>query len=982
MASEIQVKKSTLFDTSSAETLVKDMRGAVASGKTKSYEWRLGQLKSLLKMVESSEKLICDALFSDLGKPQHEAFIHEMLFMIRRTIENFEINGGAYFRKQNTQIAMIKSSCKSAMKNLKGWMKPEKAKTNIGTFPSSAEIISEPLGVVLVISAWNYPLLLSVDPVIGAIAAGNAVVLKPSEISPAMSSLLAKLFAEYLDNSAIKVVEGNGRVARVIMAAAAKHLTPVVLELGGKCPVLVDSEIDLTVTARRIVSGKWGTNNGQACVAPDYIITTKSYAPVLIDAMKHQLVKFFGEDPINSPDISRIVNSNHFTRLTNLLDDDKVSAKIIHGGQTDKSSLKIAPTIVLDAPEDSLIMNEEIFGPILPIVTVEKVEDGIDFINSRSKPLAAYVFTNKKKLKEEFVTARRIVSGKWGTNNGQACVAPDYIITTKSYAPVLIDAMKHQLVKFFGEDPINSPDISRIVNSNHFTRLTNLLDDDKVSAKIIHGGQTDKSSLKIAPTIVLDAPEDSLIMNEEIFGPILPIVTVEKVEDGIDFINSRSKPLAAYVFTNKKKLKEEFLMVDTLPFGGIGESGTGAYHGKFSFDAFSHKKAVLYRSFMGDAPASYKQKVHECFNLLQVSRKMFLFETEDLNEISMNFPGVIMSSIIKHDSCPSREEFDGWSFSLRLVSEKHVRPLPLTKEAIMSLNNYSVFCEHARSLFHVDLPTFKAKLLELDIFVWKEPNGLRVRIHGGDYKIVVFIRNIHRSFDVRGTLAFFDLISQIERAYSLPLEGYKLTYEQPQTVYNLLKTDRDWHYAVEYSKVRDASDKDDDKDASASRVAMLNLVLDVVPFVHDSCLLTLLVSVFLVFGLLELTVLLLFQKNRSDYCFGCPRRLLIMNQELFGPILPIVMVEKVKDGIDFINSRSKPLAAYVFTNKKELKEEFVSTISAGGAVINDVTLHLTVDTLPFGGIGESGTGAYYGKFSFDAFSHKKAVLYRTCKTRL
>lgn len=460
MASEQQVKKSTLFDSSSAETLVKDMRGTVATGKTKSYEWRVSQLKSLLKMVETSDKLICDALFSDLGKPQHEAFIHE--------------------------IAMIKSSCKSAMKNLKGWMKPEKAKTNIGTFPSSAEIVSEPLGVVLVISAWNYPLLLSVDPVIGAIAAGNAVVLKPSEISPATSSLLAKLFAEYLDNSAIKVVEGavaetsalleqkwdkifytgNGRVARVVMAAAAKHLTPVVLELGGKCPVLVDSEIDLTVTARRIVSGKWGTNNGQACVAPDYIITTKSYAPVLIDAMKHQLVNFFGEEPINSPDISRVVNSNHFTRLTNLLDDDKVSAKIIHGGQTDKSSLKIAPTIVLDAPEDSLIMNEEIFGPILPIVTVEKVEDGIDFINSRSKPLAAYVFTNKKELKEEFVS------------------------TISAGGVVINDVTLH-------------------------------------------------------------------------------------------------------------------LMVDTLPFGGIGESGTGAYHGKFSFDAFSHKKAVLYRSFMGDAPARY-----------------------------------------------------------------------------------------------------------------------------------------------------------------------------------------------------------------------------------------------------------------------------------------------------------------------------------------------------------------------------------------
>ncbi|XP_071701896.1 aldehyde dehydrogenase family 3 member H1-like [Rutidosis leptorrhynchoides] len=463
MATEEQVKKSTspaVFDTEAAVRLMKELRGTVATGTTKSYEWRSSQLKNLLKMVENSEKQICEALFSDLSKPEMEAFIHE--------------------------IAMIKSSCKSALKKLKDWMKPEKAKTSIGTFPSSAEVVSEPLGVVLVISAWNYPLLVSVDPVIGAIAAGNAVVLKPSEISPATSSLLAKLFGEYLDNSAIKVVEGsvpettalleqkwdkifytgNGKVARVVMAAAAKHLTPVVLELGGKSPVLVDSNIDLTVTARRIVSGKWGCNNGQACVAPDYVITTKDYAPVLIHALKHQLVKFFGEDPMNSPDMSRIVNSNHFDRLKRLLDDDKVSGKIIHGGQTDKSNFKISPTILLDVPEDALIMSEEIFGPLLPIVTVEKIEDGIEFIDSRPKPLAAYLFTNTKQLKEQFV------------NN--------------------------------------------------------------VSA----GG---------------------VLIND---------VTLH-------------------------------LMVETIPFGGVGESGMGSYHGKFSFDAFSHKKAVLYRGFSGDAPARY-----------------------------------------------------------------------------------------------------------------------------------------------------------------------------------------------------------------------------------------------------------------------------------------------------------------------------------------------------------------------------------------
>ncbi|CAK9164539.1 unnamed protein product, partial [Ilex paraguariensis] len=383
-------------------------------------------------------------------------------------------------------IALMKSSCKLALQELKHWMTPQKVKTPITTFPSSAEIVSEPLGVVLVISAWNYPFLLSLEPVIGAITAGNAVVLKPSEVAPATSSLLAKFLGEYMDSSAVKVVEGavpetsvlleqkwdkifytgNGRVGRIVAAAAAKHLTPLVLELGGKSPVVVDSDVNLMVAARRIIVGKWGCNNGQACIAPDYIITTKDYVPKLVDALKLELEKFYGMDPLNSEDLSRIVNSNHFARLKKLLDDDKVSGKIVHGGQMDEGILKIAPTILLDVPEDSLIMNEEIFGPLLPILTVDKVEASFGMINSRDKPLAAYLFSNKKKLKEEFV--KTVSAGGLAVND---------------------------------------------------------------------------TSLHVA--------------------------------------------------------------VSTLPFGGVGESGMGAYHGKFSFDAFSHKKAVLYRSFAGDAPARY-----------------------------------------------------------------------------------------------------------------------------------------------------------------------------------------------------------------------------------------------------------------------------------------------------------------------------------------------------------------------------------------
>ncbi|KDO80593.1 hypothetical protein CISIN_1g011107mg [Citrus sinensis] len=277
MGSEEETKKKNeVFDAEAASLFVKELRGTFASGKTKSYGWRVSQLKSLMKMLNEREPDIVDALRQDLDKPELESSIYE--------------------------VALLKTSIKSALKELKHWMTPEKAKTSITTFPSSAEIVPEPFGVVLIISPWNYPFLLSLDPVVGAIAAGNALVLKPSEVAPASSSLLAKLVGEYMDLSSIRVVEGavaetsalldqkwdkicytgNSRVARIVMAAAAKHLTPVLLELGGKSPVVFDSGINLKVACRRMIMGKWGCNNGQACISPDHIITTKDYAPKLV----------------------------------------------------------------------------------------------------------------------------------------------------------------------------------------------------------------------------------------------------------------------------------------------------------------------------------------------------------------------------------------------------------------------------------------------------------------------------------------------------------------------------------------------------------------------------------------------------------------------------------------------------------------------------------------------------------------------------
>ncbi|WVZ88665.1 hypothetical protein U9M48_035157 [Paspalum notatum var. saurae] len=436
------------------------LRASFASGRTRPAAWRAAQLRGLLRMAAEMEAEICAALRADLAKPRTESYVHE--------------------------ISLVTSSCKFALKNLKKWMKPNKVPAGMLTFPSAARVSAEPLGVVLVISAWNYPFLLAVDPVIGAIAAGNAVVLKPSEVAPATSALLADLLPRYVDGSCVRVVEGgipettalleqkwdkifytgNGKVGRIVMSFAAKHLTPVVLELGGKCPVVVDCNVDLHVAAKRIASGKWGCNSGQACISPDYIITTKCFAPKLLDALKRVLDKFYGKEPLRSPDLSRIVNSNHFNRLQALMDEETVADKVVFGGESDEQQLKIAPTLLLDVPLDSTIMKEEIFGPLLPIITVDKIHESFGVINSMSKPLAAYLFSNDSMLKQQF--------------------------------------------------------------------------EMNVSA----GG---------------------MIFND-----------------------------TAIHLTNPH-----------LPFGGVGESGMGAYHGTFSFDAFAHKKAIVDRSFLGEATARY-----------------------------------------------------------------------------------------------------------------------------------------------------------------------------------------------------------------------------------------------------------------------------------------------------------------------------------------------------------------------------------------
>ncbi len=362
--------------------------GAVRAGSSSRLLADLGarrvQLRQLRALLVEQEDRLCAALSADFGKPPIETYGTEIGFTIKEIDE--------------------------ALKSLESWAKPRKAKLPMILRPASAHIVPEPLGVVLIIAPWNYPIQLSLGPLVGALAAGNAAVVKPSELVARTAELLGELVGEYLDDRLVRVVlggadettalleqrfdhivyTGNGRVGRLVMEAAAKHLTPVTLELGGKSPAIVLGDADIDSAARRIVWGKF-LNAGQTCVAPDYVLVDETAEDRFLGAALRAVHDFYGDEPRVSPDFARIVNDRQFERITGLLDAGGFEA-IVTGGTRDAATRYLAPTIVAGVEPTAALMGEEIFGPVLPVLTVDSVQSAIDFVNERDKPLALYVF--------------------------------------------------------------------------------------------------------------------------------------------------------------------------------------------------------------------------------------------------------------------------------------------------------------------------------------------------------------------------------------------------------------------------------------------------------------------------------------------------------------------------------------------------------------------------------------------------------------
>ncbi|MCF0242157.1 MAG: aldehyde dehydrogenase [Treponema sp.] len=381
------------MDKTEIENIVQKQREFFLTGKTLDVKFRISVLKKLRSAIYKYEDEIKAALKSDLGKSGFESYMCEVGLSLSET--SYMIMHAAKFSKEKTVY------------------------TPIANFHSRSYKKPSPHGVVLVMSPWNYPFLLTIEPVVDAIAAGNTVVVKPSAYSPATSAVMEKLLSEVFPPEYVKVITGgraentallethfdyifftgSKAVGKTVMEAASKFLTPVTLELGGKSPCIVEKSANIKLAAKRIVWGKF-LNLGQTCVAPDYILCDESIKDAFIIAVKKEIEKQFGLEPLKNPDYGRIINQKHFDRVCGLIDSDKV----VHGGKWDTNTLQIEPTVMDNVSFNDCVMQEEIFGPVMPIISYNDIDDVISRINSMQHPLALYIFTNKNRIAKNVIS--------------------------------------------------------------------------------------------------------------------------------------------------------------------------------------------------------------------------------------------------------------------------------------------------------------------------------------------------------------------------------------------------------------------------------------------------------------------------------------------------------------------------------------------------------------------------------------------------
>lgn len=381
------------MDTQDTQELVRAQHAFFKTNKTKSISWRLAKLRALKASIRAHEDDILAALEADLSKSAYESYV--------------------------TEIGLIMSELNDAIRNVRRWARPQHVSTALTNFLATSKILHEPYGVVLIMAPWNYPFLLTVDPIIGAVAAGNCFIAKPSDYSPATSAIIKTIVDEVFEpengatvlggreaNTALLEQKydyifftGSTTVGRIVMDAAAKNVTPLSLELGGKSPCIIDETANIELAAKRVTWGKY-LNAGQTCVAPDYVYVHRAVKDKFVAAVKRYITQFYGENPLKSADLVSIVNQKHFDRLRGLVENETP----VCGGAADAVSLKIEPSVYEGITWESPLMSEEIFGPFMPILTYESLDDVIAQVKAHNRPLALYVFTTNKEVEERVLS--------------------------------------------------------------------------------------------------------------------------------------------------------------------------------------------------------------------------------------------------------------------------------------------------------------------------------------------------------------------------------------------------------------------------------------------------------------------------------------------------------------------------------------------------------------------------------------------------
>ena len=376
------------------EAMVSRQREFWNTGATRSVEWRLTQLKKLEQALEEREEALCAALKADLGKAAYESWLSE--------------------------IGMTLGELRFARKHLKKWAAVKRRPSAMPLFPASSRVVPQPYGTVLIMSPWNYPVQLTLVPLVSALAAGNCAVVKPSAYAPNVALVVAELLGDIFPPEYVSVVQGgraenaalleqdfdyifftgSPAVGKTVMAAAAQHLTPVTLELGGKSPVIIAPDANIPLAARRIAWGKF-LNAGQTCVAPDHVYIPQNLRDAFVKELAGQIHQLYGADPLTGPDLPKIINEKHFNRVAGLLGSGKTAV----GGRTDPETRRIEPTVLVDVAESDSVMQEEIFGPVLPVLTYDSLDDLIARQQKKARPLALYIFTGDRALEKRIVSA-------------------------------------------------------------------------------------------------------------------------------------------------------------------------------------------------------------------------------------------------------------------------------------------------------------------------------------------------------------------------------------------------------------------------------------------------------------------------------------------------------------------------------------------------------------------------------------------------